>query len=76
MSAAKPDILLIAPMYPHTMGQLDAAFTVHRLWEASDKDAFLAGCADRITAAASNVGFTAALMAKLPKLKLIANSRA
>ena len=71
----KPDLLLTGPLYPHTVAQLDAAYTVHRLWEAAEKDAFLAERADRITAAVSNagVGFSAAWMTKLPKLKIIAN---
>jgi len=29
----KPDLLLICPLYPATMAQLDAAYTVHRYYE-------------------------------------------
>ncbi|MEO8158271.1 MAG: NAD(P)-dependent oxidoreductase, partial [Betaproteobacteria bacterium] len=69
----KPDLLLICPLFPATMAQLDAAYTVHRYYQATDKDAFIAGIADRITAAATagHEGMSVALMQKLPKLKII-----
>ncbi len=69
----KPDLLLICPLFPATMKQLDDAYTVHRYYQATDKDAFVAGLADRITAAATagHEGMSVALMNKLPKLKII-----
>jgi hydroxypyruvate reductase len=71
----KPDLLIIAPIGPVGMAQVEAAYACHKLYEAPDKDALLAQVADRITAAATNVGVgaSAALMAKLPKLKMIGN---
>lgn len=70
----KPDLLLICPLFPATMTQLDAAFTVHRYYQAADKDAFVAGLTDRVTAAATagHEGMSVALMRKFPKLKIIA----
>lgn len=70
----KPDLLLICPLFPATMAQLDAAYTVHRYYQAADKDAFVAGLADRVTAAATagHEGMSVALMSKFPKLKIIA----
>jgi len=38
----KPNVLLVGKMMPHIMEALDAAYTVHRLHEAGDRDAFLA----------------------------------
>ena len=69
----KPDLLLICRLFPATMAQLDEAYTVHRYYDTADKDAFIAGFADRITAAATagHEGMTVALMGKLPKLKII-----
>jgi lactate dehydrogenase-like 2-hydroxyacid dehydrogenase len=69
----KPDLLLICPLFPATMVQLDAAYTVHRYYQAADKDAFVAGIADRITAAATagHEGMSVALMGRFPKLKVI-----
>ncbi len=68
-----PDLLLICPLFPATMAALDDAYTVHRYYQATEKDAFIAGLADRITAAATagHEGMTVALMEKLPKLKII-----
>ena len=39
----KPDLLLICPLFPATMTQLDAGYTVHRYYQAADKDAFVTG---------------------------------
>ncbi len=36
----RPAILMTAPMHPSVGVNLDARFTVHRLWEQSDPDAF------------------------------------
>jgi len=69
----KPDLLLICPLFSATMAKLDAAYTVHRYYEAADKDAFIAGLADRVQAAATagHEGMSVALMNQLPKLKII-----
>jgi lactate dehydrogenase-like 2-hydroxyacid dehydrogenase len=69
----KPDLLLLCPLFPATMAQLDAAYTVHRYYQATDKDAFVAQLADRITAAATagHEGMSVALMKRFPKLKVI-----
>ncbi len=71
----KPEIVVMGPMYPPTQKALEEAFTVHRLWEAPDRDAFLASLADRVSAVASSgkAGIDAATIAKLPKLKLISH---
>ena len=69
----KPDLVLMCPLFPATMAQLDAAYTVHRYYEAADKDAFIAGLADSVQAAATagHVGMSVELMKHLPKLKII-----
>lgn len=69
----KPDLLLICPLFPATMKQLDAAYTVHRYYEAADKDVFISAITDRITAAATagHEGMSVALMNRFPKLKII-----
>ena len=70
----KPDLLLICPLFPATMAQLDAAYTVHRYDQAVDKDAFVAALADRVSAAATagHEGMSVALMKRCPKLRIIA----
>jgi len=69
----KHDLLMIGPMYKPTQSVLESTYTIHKLWEAPDRDAFLASVADRITAIASTGtrGVDDATMAKLPKLKVI-----
>ncbi|MEO8008636.1 MAG: 2-hydroxyacid dehydrogenase, partial [Betaproteobacteria bacterium] len=70
----KLDLLLICPLLPATMAQLDAVYTVHRYDQAADKDAFVAALSDRVTAAATagHEGMSVALMGSFPELKLIA----
>lgn len=70
----KPDIVLTIPLYPPSMDQLDAAFTVHRLWQAKDTGAFLAGLGGKARAIATAGAFTvtAEFMDALPKAEIIA----
>jgi lactate dehydrogenase-like 2-hydroxyacid dehydrogenase len=62
-------------MFGPTLKALDEAYETHKLWLAPDKEAFFASVAGRCTAAATTGGrgMDAALMAKLPNLKMIAN---
>jgi len=71
----KPDILMMGAMFKPTQAVLESTYTVHKLWEAKDRDAFLASVADRITAVASTgtKGIDDATMAKLPKLKVVSH---
>jgi hydroxypyruvate reductase len=70
----KNEIILMAPVYGATLEHLDRTYTMHRAWEAKDRDAFFAGLADRIDVVVTpgGRGMTAAEMRALPKLKLIA----
>jgi lactate dehydrogenase-like 2-hydroxyacid dehydrogenase len=71
----KPDLLMIGPMFKPTQAVLEGAYTVHKLWEAPDREAFIASVAPKITAIASTGtrGVDDATMAKLPKLKVISH---
>ncbi len=71
----KQDLIVTGKMYPPTLAALDAAYTTHKLFETKDRDAMIAGVADRITAVASSNsgGIDGATMAKLPKLKTISH---
>jgi len=76
MSSNKPDILLIGPSKPLLAKGLEPAFTVHRLIEANDRDAFLAGIADRVRAFAvtySNQKINADFMQRFPKLEIVSS---
>jgi len=69
----KHDILMTGPMYAPTAADLEQAYNVHKLWAATDRDAFLAEIGGRITAVASSGGINAATIARLPQLKVIAH---
>lgn len=72
-SATSPHVLM-AGAYPEwDMVPLQAAYTLHRLWEAPDQAAFIAEHAPHIRAIATRgeLGASAELIAALPKLELV-----
>ncbi|MDP4024978.1 2-hydroxyacid dehydrogenase [Methylobacterium sp. NEAU 140] len=76
MTAAPPaDILLLRRMHPLIESSLDDRFTVHRLDRADDADAMLTQVAPRIrgVCAGGHAAVDAGLIARLPKLEMIAN---
>jgi lactate dehydrogenase-like 2-hydroxyacid dehydrogenase len=72
---SKPNVLLIGAIYGPTIAQLDAAYTVHRYWEAADKPALLGQLAGDCEAVATSGGhgITAEVIKALPKLKIISS---
>jgi hydroxypyruvate reductase len=70
----KPEILLMAPYMPSIMDVLEQTYTVRRLWEATDREAFLREIAPNVRGMASTGvhGCTSELMDALPKLEIIA----
>lgn len=70
----KPDILLIQGMMPPIEAALDEGYTVHRLFQAADKDGFVAGLSSQIRGIVTGggTGASRALMEKLPKLEIVA----
>lgn len=71
----RPDVLQAGPLLPAVEKALAERYAVHRLWEAPDRERFLAERGPAITAIASSgrAGVTAALIDALPNLKLIAH---
>ena len=69
----QPDVLLLGPLYAPTMEALEQRFTLHRLWEADDRQALLRqhGAELRAIATTGNIGASADLMAQLPKLEIV-----
>lgn len=70
---SKPELLLIGPYPEWDMVELEAHYTVHKLYEASDRDAFIRSHADkiRVIATRGELGASAELIAALPKLEII-----
>ncbi len=71
---AKPDILLVGP-YPEwdLVEAWKAQYNVRKLYEAGDRDAFVQDHADGIRAIATRgeLGASAELIARLPKLEIV-----
>lgn len=69
----KPQILVIGPYPEWDMVELEKSYDVKKLYEASDRDAFIANDASQVTAIATRgeLGASAELIAKLPNLKII-----
>ena len=69
----RPDVLMIGP-YPHwDMEPLEGNYSLHKLWEATDKPAFVSVRSDKIRAIATRgeLGANGDLIGKLPKLEII-----
>jgi lactate dehydrogenase-like 2-hydroxyacid dehydrogenase len=76
MTDEKPDVLLVGPSKPLLARGLEPAFTVHRLIEAEDREAFLNGIADRVRAFAvtyTNQKIDAPFMQRFPRLEIISS---
>jgi len=71
---AQPEILMLGSM-PLVLPKLEARLTVHKLWEAEDKPAFLAAIADKVRGIATGgqLKTDAALMDRFPKLEIVSN---
>ncbi len=71
----KPEILVIARIYPPTLAALEREFTVHNLWTARDPGSLVNAVSGSVRGAVTTglVGFDRARMAALPKLEIIAS---
>lgn len=69
----KPQILVIGPYPEWDMVELEKSYDVKKLYEASDRDAFIESEAKQVTAIATRgeLGASAELIAKLPNLQVI-----
>ncbi|MBB5711292.1 2-hydroxyacid dehydrogenase [Sphingomonas xinjiangensis] len=69
-------ILMTAPLLPIVVAQLESAFTLHKLWEQPDPDAFLKAVGARIRGVATSTyhgRIDDAFLARLPALEIIAS---
>lgn len=67
------EIVQTGPLLKSCEAALAERYTVHRLWEATDRDALLAEIGPRVRGVANGKGVDAGLIDKLPKLEIIAN---
>lgn len=70
---AKPQVLQVGPYPEWDQTPLDAAYTIHRWWEAADKDTLLAKVGPDIRAIATrgDLGASEAMIAACPNLEMI-----
>ncbi|HMG51711.1 MAG TPA: 2-hydroxyacid dehydrogenase [Inquilinus sp.] len=69
----KPVVLALAGLMPGPFAELEANCTVHRLWEAADKEALIARVAPEIRGIVTGPGVSAELMDRFPALEIIGN---
>jgi lactate dehydrogenase-like 2-hydroxyacid dehydrogenase len=71
---AKPHVLQVGPYPEGDQALLDAAYHMHRLWEAADNQAFLTQIGPQVRAIATrgDLGAGAAMIAACPALEIIA----
>jgi len=69
----RPAVLVIGPYPPGEIELLEAAYDVHRLWEAPDKAALLRAQGGNVRAIATrgDLGVSGELIAALPRLEMI-----
>ncbi|MBD9510887.1 2-hydroxyacid dehydrogenase [Ensifer sp. ENS10] len=69
----KPDILLMGPYPDWDLVELEARYAVHKIYEAEDRDAFLATHGPKIQAIATRgeLGASADLIGKLPQVEIV-----
>jgi lactate dehydrogenase-like 2-hydroxyacid dehydrogenase len=75
MAGDKADVLILAPKKDIVDG-LEKAFTLHKLWEAKDREAFLDAVAPRVRGIATVGGHAPVgpdLMSRLPNLEIVSS---
>jgi len=67
------EVLLVTPLMRSAMDELDRSYRVHRLYEADDRDRFVADIGTNVRGIATDghAGASAALMEALPKLEIV-----
>lgn len=66
-------VVLVNPVYPPTQAALEQSYTVHKLWEAKDKAAFLKEVSGEVTGLVTDggSGASAELLQQLPNVRVV-----
>ncbi|SEN06493.1 2-hydroxyacid dehydrogenase [Palleronia pelagia] len=72
---SKPDLLVLWDLGPHALGALEQDFTLHRHFEADDRDAFMADLPGgvRFVATGGGTGCSREIIEALPDLEIISS---
>ena len=76
MPHPKPAILMPFPMMPQVIEQLDRFGTLHRLWDAADREAEIARIASRVVGVAAGAGhqkLDEAFLGRFPNLRIVSS---
>src|SRR5262249_32858846 len=77
MADERADVLMMEQMAPMIIEEVGKAFTLHKLWEARDRERLIGELAPRLRAIAAggpvHDRVDADLMAKFPKLEIISS---
>jgi hydroxypyruvate reductase len=70
---SKPDVLQMMPITPAVQAQAEAAFTLRKLWEAADQEAYIGEVAPGARGVLTNgiIGADRALIEALPRLEIV-----
>jgi len=69
----KPEILMMGAYPQWDMDDLESRYQVHKVWQAEERESFIASHADNVRAIATRgeLGASAELMKSLPKLEIV-----
>ena len=77
MPADRIEVLMLGPMMPVIEEEIQKHFTLHRLWQAPDRDALIAELGPRLRAMAAGGGAHSPIggtfLARFPKLEIVAS---
>lgn len=77
MAAEKADVLLLGPAMPLIVDGISKSFTLHKLWEAKDRDKLITELGPRVRAMAAGGGGHAHIggdfLGKFPKLEIVSS---
>lgn len=69
----KPELLVVTPIYPPTLAELEREYTVHKLWLAEDPEVFLGEVSGRVRGVVTvgSIGLAPGRIESLPRLEIL-----